>query len=64
MLFHRLLLEAGIDVNRTTLQGSCLHEAAKYGKTDVVRLLLSVSCAIAYIFPFFINGIAFICNSN
>lgn len=40
---YRLLLEAGIDINRSTLQGTCLHEAAKYGKTDVVRLLLSVS---------------------
>jgi len=38
----RLLLEAGIDINRQTLQGTCLHEAAMFGKTEVVALLLSV----------------------
>uniref|UniRef100_H3CB98 CASK interacting protein 2 n=1 Tax=Tetraodon nigroviridis TaxID=99883 RepID=H3CB98_TETNG len=36
----RLLLEAGIDMNRVTKTGTCLHEAALYGKTEVVRLLL------------------------
>ncbi|CAF90109.1 unnamed protein product, partial [Tetraodon nigroviridis] len=35
-----LLLEAGIDMNRVTKTGTCLHEAALYGKTEVVRLLL------------------------
>lgn len=39
----RLLLEAGIDMNRVTKAGTCLHEAALYGKTEVVRLLLDVS---------------------
>lgn len=39
----RLLLEAGIDLNRVTKSGTCLHEAALYGKTEVVRLLLDVS---------------------
>lgn len=39
----RLLLEAGMDINRQTLQGTCLHEAAMFGKTEVVALLLSVS---------------------
>ena len=39
----RLLLQAGVNVNRTTLQGTCLHEAALFGKTDVVKLLLDVS---------------------
>ena len=39
----RLLLEAGVDINRQTLQGTCLHEAAMFGKTEVVALLLSVS---------------------
>ncbi|XP_033471170.1 ankyrin repeat and sterile alpha motif domain-containing protein 1B isoform X1 [Epinephelus lanceolatus] len=34
------LLEAGMDVNCVTENGSALHEAALYGKMDVVRLLL------------------------
>ncbi|MBN3287633.1 CSKI2 protein, partial [Polyodon spathula] len=38
----RLLLKAGIDINRTTKSGTALHEAALYGKTEVVRLLLDV----------------------
>uniref|UniRef100_A0A3B4FMF1 Caskin-2 n=1 Tax=Pundamilia nyererei TaxID=303518 RepID=A0A3B4FMF1_9CICH len=36
----KLLLKAGIDINRATKAGTSLHEAALYGKTDVVRLLL------------------------
>ncbi|XP_067100321.1 caskin-2 isoform X1 [Osmerus mordax] len=36
----RLLLKAGIDINRATKSGTSLHEAALYGKTEVVRLLL------------------------
>uniref|UniRef100_A0A673G525 Caskin-2 n=1 Tax=Sinocyclocheilus rhinocerous TaxID=307959 RepID=A0A673G525_9TELE len=36
----RLLLKAGIDINRATKAGTALHEAALYGKTEVVRLLL------------------------
>ncbi|NWY13337.1 CSKI1 protein, partial [Aphelocoma coerulescens] len=36
----RLLLQAGIDINRQTKAGTALHEAALCGKTDVVRLLL------------------------
>uniref|UniRef100_A0A8C6T1I2 CASKIN2 n=1 Tax=Neogobius melanostomus TaxID=47308 RepID=A0A8C6T1I2_9GOBI len=36
----RLLLNAGIDINKTTKAGTALHEAALYGKTEVVRLLL------------------------
>ena len=39
----RLLLKAGIDINWTTKAGTSLHEAALYGKTEVVRLLLDVS---------------------
>ncbi|XP_023933691.1 caskin-2, partial [Lingula anatina] len=39
----RLLLQAGVDINRQTLQGTCLHEAALYGKIEVVKLLLDVS---------------------
>ena len=42
----RLLLQAGVSVNRTTLQGTCLHEAALFGKTEVVKLLLDVSTQI------------------
>ncbi|XP_023805125.1 caskin-2 isoform X4 [Oryzias latipes] len=36
----KLLLKAGIDMNRATKAGTSLHEAALYGKTEVVRLLL------------------------
>ncbi|XP_038133870.1 LOW QUALITY PROTEIN: caskin-2 [Cyprinodon tularosa] len=36
----KLLLKAGIDINRATKAGTALHEAALYGKTEVVRLLL------------------------
>lgn len=39
----RLLIQAGIDINRQTKAGTALHEAALCGKTDVVRLLLEVS---------------------
>ena len=42
-VWYRLLLEAGVDINRQTLQGTCLHEAAMFGKTEVVALLLAVS---------------------
>lgn len=38
-----MLLKAGIDINRTIKAGTALHEAALYGKTDVVKLLLDVS---------------------
>ncbi|XP_034414867.1 caskin-2-like isoform X2 [Cyclopterus lumpus] len=36
----KLLLKAGIDINRATKAGTSLHEASLYGKTEVVRLLL------------------------
>ncbi|GFS88451.1 caskin-2 [Nephila pilipes] len=36
----RLLLNAGIDINRSTLRGTALHEAAMHGKLDVVRMLI------------------------
>jgi ankyrin repeat protein len=39
---HRQLLRAGIEINRQTKTGTALHEAALYGKTEVVRLLLEV----------------------
>lgn len=39
----RLLLQTGMNINRCTLKGTCLHEAAMAGKTEVIRLLLDVS---------------------
>uniref|UniRef100_A0A671SGB3 Uncharacterized protein n=1 Tax=Sinocyclocheilus anshuiensis TaxID=1608454 RepID=A0A671SGB3_9TELE len=36
----RLLIQAGIDINRQTKSGTALHEAALCGKTEAVRLLL------------------------
>lgn len=39
----RLLIQAGIDINRQTKAGTALHEAALCGKTEAVRLLLEVS---------------------
>lgn len=44
----RLLIQAGIDINRQTKAGTALHEAALCGKTDVVRLLLEVSGSEAF----------------
>jgi len=48
-VYCRLLLEAGIDINRQTLQGTCLHEAAMFGKTEIVALLLSVSSMMMFV---------------
>ena len=42
----RLLIQSGMNINRATLNGTCLHEAALYGKIDVVKLLLDVSCRL------------------
>ncbi|XP_071478047.1 uncharacterized protein [Diadema antillarum] len=36
----KLLLEAGCDINKTTKNGTALHEAAVFGKIEVVRVLL------------------------
>ncbi|XP_032823211.1 caskin-1-like isoform X3 [Petromyzon marinus] len=36
----RMLILAGVDVNRQTRVGTALHEAALYGKTEAVRLLI------------------------
>ncbi|XP_068161535.1 LOW QUALITY PROTEIN: caskin-2-like [Antennarius striatus] len=36
----KLLLKAGIDINRATKAGTSLHEASLYGKTEVVKLLI------------------------
>lgn len=36
----KLLIQAGIDINRQTKSGTALHEAALCGKTEAVRLLL------------------------
>ena len=38
----RLLVEAGADINQRGPKGTCLHEAALYGKTDVVKYLVEV----------------------
>uniref|UniRef100_A0A8C6KKV5 CASK interacting protein 2 n=1 Tax=Nothobranchius furzeri TaxID=105023 RepID=A0A8C6KKV5_NOTFU len=38
----KLLLKAGVDINKATKEGTALHEAALYGKTEVVQLLLDV----------------------
>lgn len=43
LLPTRQLLKAGIEINKQTKTGTALHEAALYGKTEVVRLLLEVS---------------------
>lgn len=43
LLATRQLLKAGIEINKQTKTGTALHEAALYGKTEVVRLLLEVS---------------------
>ncbi|KAM7296564.1 caskin-1 [Ixodes scapularis] len=37
---RRCLLAAGVDINRSTLRGTALHEAAMHGKLEVVRLLI------------------------
>lgn len=47
----RLLLKAGIDINKTTKSGTALHEASLYGKTEVVRLLLDVSSGGRWFVP-------------
>jgi ankyrin repeat protein len=39
-------LKAGIEINRQTKTGTALHEAALYGKTEVVRLLLEVGVGL------------------
>ena len=44
-----MLLEADADINQVTSNGSCLHEAALYGKTDVVNMLLDVSKSVVAI---------------
>lgn len=42
----RLLIQAGIDINRQSESGTALHQAALCGKTEVVRLLLDVSPSV------------------
>ena len=39
-------MDANIDINRQTHQGTALHEAALYGKINAVRLLIDVSLHI------------------
>ena len=43
---HRMLLEADADLNHVTSNGTSLHEAALYGKTEVVKTLLEVKSAL------------------
>ncbi|XP_018617279.2 caskin-2-like isoform X1 [Scleropages formosus] len=43
----RMLLKAGMDINRTTKAGTALHEGALYGKTEVVRLLLDAGIDVS-----------------
>ncbi|KAI2658488.1 Caskin-2 [Labeo rohita] len=38
----RLLLKAGIDINRTTKSGTALHEAALYGKMEVAGIDVNI----------------------
>lgn len=42
----RLLLDAKVDMNCQTHQGTALHEAALYGKTGAVKMLIDVSIYI------------------
>ncbi|XP_041471449.1 ankyrin repeat and SAM domain-containing protein 1A-like [Lytechinus variegatus] len=42
----KLLLDAGCDINKTTKTGTALHEAAVFGKIDVVRVLLEARPSI------------------
>lgn len=44
--YFRLLLDAGCDVNRTTLRGTALHEAALYGRFETLEFLLYVSKSV------------------
>lgn len=46
ILCCRLLIQAGIDINRQSESGTALHQAALCGKTEVVRLLLDVSLSV------------------
>ena len=43
---YRMLLEADADLNHVTSNGTCLHEAALYGKTEVVKTLLEASPSV------------------
>ena len=38
----RALLSYGVDVNLETANGTSLHEAALYGRKDIVKLLVEV----------------------
>ncbi len=46
LLFFRLILDVGMDINRETSNGTALHEAALGGKTEVVKLLIMVGIFI------------------
>lgn len=52
--FCRLLIQAGIDINRQSESGTALHQAALCGKTEVVRLLLDVSLFAGFSFSLYV----------
>uniref|UniRef100_A0A672KRG2 Uncharacterized protein n=1 Tax=Sinocyclocheilus grahami TaxID=75366 RepID=A0A672KRG2_SINGR len=57
----RLMLKAGIDINRTTKSGTALHEAALYGKTEVyfqgkLFLFFSHSYYFMHSFPWVVTS--------
>lgn len=52
--YCRLLIQAGIDINRQSESGTALHQAALCGKTEVVRLLLDVSLSSSFSFGLFV----------
>ena len=51
----RLLLQAGVNINRCTLRGSSLHEAALCGKLEVVRVLIDVSRFVLFFYQINLN---------
>lgn len=52
----RLLIQAGIDINRQSESGTALHQAALCGKTEVVRLLLDVSLSACLSFSLYLSA--------
>lgn len=54
VFYCRLLIQAGIDINRQSESGTALHQAALCGKTEVVRLLLDVSLSAGFSFGLFV----------
>ena len=44
----RLLVGHGYSVNTNGANGTPLHEAALYGKTEAVKFLIEVQCTVVY----------------